>query len=175
MSVCNYYVYLIAYIVHYFLHLVGRLELPPSPLTLHMISGKPLLFSCPYAFSINIFLYRSLRAVCDSWSSFVEFSMPEIVVDKSSFKKRKVVYEHNSNFQTSLSSIEREYKGDVEYNCRLYGTRGQSFNESRNCLLSLKTSVENLHRKKLFPYNPEVLLKRCVLLLHQQKFCGFYS
>lgn len=40
------------------------------------------------------------------------------------------------------------------------GERGQAFVQAKQCLLSLRVSVENLHQRRLFPYNANVLLKR---------------
>ncbi|CAK7339444.1 unnamed protein product [Dovyalis caffra] len=57
-------------------------------------------------------------------------------------------------------SIGEEQKGDFGYVCKHYNNKRQPFKEAKDCLLSLKASVECLCRKNLFPYNPEVLLKR---------------
>lgn len=49
---------------------------------------------------------------------------------------------------------------EVEQNWRLHA---QAFEDAKDCLLSLQNSVVKLHQKKLFPYNPEALLRRSVL------------
>lgn len=38
------------------------------------------------------------------------------------------------------------------------------FEDAKDCLLSLKSSIDSLHQKNLFPYNPGVLLRRFVYL-----------
>lgn len=54
------------------------------------------------------------------------------------------------------SSLDEEHKeGDSDgKNYR------QTFMGSRGCLVSLKSSIDSLNQKKLFPYNPKVLLRR---------------
>ncbi|KAF8406367.1 hypothetical protein HHK36_008454 [Tetracentron sinense] len=42
---------------------------------------------------------------------------------------------------------------------KCYSMRRQPFEKAKECMLSLKASVENLHQKNLFPYNPAALLK----------------
>ncbi|XP_010503716.1 PREDICTED: uncharacterized protein LOC104780873 [Camelina sativa] len=86
------------------------------------------------------YLLRCLRAVCDSWTLFVEFPFEEST-NASSSKRRKLL------LQTS----------GVESNCKLHP---QAFEDAKDCLLSLQSSVVKLHQKKLFPYNPEALLRR---------------
>ncbi|KAG7628000.1 putative protein Line [Arabidopsis thaliana] len=86
------------------------------------------------------YLLRCLRAVCDSWTLFVEFPF-EGSTDAPSPKRRKVLPETS----------------EVEQNWRLHA---QAFEDAKDCLLSLQNSVVKLHQKKLFPYNPEALLRR---------------
>ncbi|XP_020880698.1 uncharacterized protein LOC9313815 [Arabidopsis lyrata subsp. lyrata] len=86
------------------------------------------------------YLLRCLRAVCDSWTLFVEFPF-EGSTNASSPKRRKVLPETS----------------EVEQNWRLHP---QAFEDAKDCLLSLQNSVVKLHQKKLFPYNPEALLRR---------------
>ncbi|XP_021633188.1 uncharacterized protein LOC110630150 isoform X3 [Manihot esculenta] len=114
------------------------------------------------------YLLRCLRTVCNSWNLFITFSMHEKIVDHSSCKKGKM-YLNDSNVQVEASSIpvkdissslEDKCKRDFGCNHKHYKTTSQLFKKAKNCLLSLKHSVESLHRKNLFPYNPEVLLKR---------------
>ncbi|CAH2064478.1 unnamed protein product [Thlaspi arvense] len=95
---------------------------------------------------------RCLRAVCDSWTLFVEFPF-EGNVDASSSKRRKY----------SLETCE------VEQNRKLCS---QAYEDAKDCLLSLQKSVVKLHQKNLFPYNPEALLRRLsrfqeLCLLHE--------
>lgn len=66
-------------------------------------------------------------------------------VDVSSSKRRKISLE--------TSEVEQSWK-----------LRPQAFEDAKDCLLSLQNSVVKLHQKKLFPYNPEALLRRLVSL-----------
>ncbi|KAK2981028.1 hypothetical protein RJ640_012187 [Escallonia rubra] len=112
------------------------------------------------------YLLRCLRTVCESWNLFAEFSLDGNFVNRSSCKKRKL----NAHFQGELSSA--DVQGStlvvlVEDECEehIYGskhlrTNKLPFEDAVKCLLSLKKSVENLHQKNLFPYNPDVLLRR---------------
>ncbi|KAJ0096379.1 hypothetical protein Patl1_28791 [Pistacia atlantica] len=111
------------------------------------------------------YLLRCLRMVCDSWPLFKEFSADGKFTNQSSDKRRKIILD-SPNFQgrlpsatleNSLPSLQEEYGYDP---CI---SRGSYYKEANDCLLSLKTSIENLHQKNLFLYNPEVLLKRCHL------------
>ncbi|KAK8717517.1 hypothetical protein V6N13_044783 [Hibiscus sabdariffa] len=117
------------------------------------------------------YLLRCLRIVCDYWQTFTEFSIYGKRGYQLSNKRRKKLSE-SSNFKTEPSSgpvktkplsLEKKFKGYVEYR-----HTEQMYELAKDCLLSLKKSVENLHRKNLFPYNPEVLLKR---LMRFQELC----
>ncbi|XP_065874648.1 uncharacterized protein [Euphorbia lathyris] len=114
------------------------------------------------------YLLRSLRVVCNSWSLFITFSVHEKLKNPSSCKKRKLLLD-GSNVQAEVSSVPSEqtlspglekHEKDVERSWKHDESTRQMFKEAKNCLLSLKYSVENLHRKNLFPYNPEALLRR---------------
>ncbi|KAG8474669.1 hypothetical protein CXB51_031178 [Gossypium anomalum] len=109
------------------------------------------------------YLLRCLRIVCDSWQTFMEFSVYGKLSNQLSSKRRKILSE-SSNFKIELSSrpvkmiplsLEKKFNGNLEYR-----HTKQMYELAKGCLLSLKKSVENLHLKNLFPYNPEVLLKR---------------
>ncbi|KAJ7944381.1 Protein Lines [Quillaja saponaria] len=113
------------------------------------------------------YLLRCLRLVCDSWDIFMEFSVCGELSYQSTGKRRRISGISNFGAVTIYSqvdsnsvfpSVDKECKGELKYNFKCY--RSQPFNEAKKCLLSLKKSVENLHQKNLFPYNPEVLLKR---------------
>ena len=117
-------------------------------------------------------IIRCLRAVCDSWTSFVEFSWDEEVTNYTKFKKRKVLVDvldleggessvQRETDDSSLSLTKRCMRKDV-YTSRQHQTTRLPFECAMECLLSLKSSLLNLHRKKLFPYNPDVLLRRYV-------------
>ncbi|KAF5451363.1 hypothetical protein F2P56_026476 [Juglans regia] len=122
------------------------------------------------------YLLRCLRMICDSWCLFVEFSLDGKGINQSSYKKRKVTL-GGSKFLANVTprlvqnnetctSVEKECKRDDQYGHKKYIT--QPFEEAKECLLSLRNSVESLHEKNLFPYNPKVLLKR---LTRFQELC----
>ncbi|CAH8305717.1 unnamed protein product [Eruca vesicaria subsp. sativa] len=98
------------------------------------------------------YLLRCLRTVCDSWTLFVEFPFEENVNDSSSKRRRFLV-------ETS----------EVEQNRKLHP---HAFENAKDCLLSLQNSVVRLHQKKLFPYNPEALLRR---LSRFQELCQLHE
>lgn len=106
--------------------------------------------------------------VCNSWESFLEFPLSGAPLNQSSSKKRKAKWE-DSEFLVDVTpftvdsngiipSHEENYEDDGDYGFKHSYT--QAYKEAKDCLLSLKDSVDNLHQKNLFPYNPEVLLKR---------------
>lgn len=114
------------------------------------------------------YLLRCLRTVCDSWNFFLKFSFGELM-KQSPLKKRKGV-DGLSHQQELLSmdveggliplALEEECQIEHLYGSKRCRTTTQPFEAAIECLLSLKTSVENLRKKELFPYNPEVLLRR---------------
>lgn len=115
------------------------------------------------------FFGRCLSLVCNSWQSFVEFPLFGEPLKQSSSKKRKVLRD-DPEFLADVTPFDdneiiplpaKNYEGDSEYGFKY--TYTQAFMEAKECLLALKDSVENLNQKNLFPYNPEVLLKRYVL------------
>ncbi|KAA8547250.1 hypothetical protein F0562_003886 [Nyssa sinensis] len=122
------------------------------------------------------YLLRCLRVVCDSWRIFVEFSVGGKVTDESSCKKRKVLMD-SSDFQGTSASVrgtgiplsgEKKCQRDDTCGGKCCRSNRLPFEKAKECLLSLKKSVENLHQKNLFPYNPEVLLRR---LTRFQELC----
>ncbi|GMY11667.1 Salicylic acid-binding protein 2 [Fagus crenata] len=128
------------------------------------------LISKDMGISCAEYLLRCLRIIFDSWCLFVEFSFDGKVINQSSCKKRKVSLD-GSNFEAYVTPMLVENNGIItsqekEYNRgRRYGSKHhitQPFEEAKECLLSLRNSVESLHKKNLFPYNPKVLLKRWV-------------
>lgn len=113
------------------------------------------------------YLLRCLRMVCDSWYLFVEFPQGMQLINHSFRKRRKVL--SDSIFQTQLPcgsvknsclSVGKKPKGNLEKFSDHIPAGEQAYEKAKGCLLSLKTSVENLHQRNLFPYNPKVLLKR---------------
>ncbi|KAK0603988.1 hypothetical protein LWI29_010922 [Acer saccharum] len=122
------------------------------------------LISKDIGISCAEYLLRCLRLVCEHFHLFIEFSPGEKARNQSSDKKRKIL--DSSNFPgrlpspTSRNFIQSLEDSDREYDYVHCITRGSHYKEAKDCLLSLKTSVENLCRKNLFLYNPEALLKR---------------
>ncbi|KAH9711671.1 Golgin [Citrus sinensis] len=113
------------------------------------------------------YLLRCLRLVSDSWPLFMEFSLSGKVTNQSSDKRRKMLLGSSddqfglaSTTLKNIPSLEEECKSDLEYSYQHYATAESHYKKAKECLFSLKTSVENLHQKNLFQYNPEVLLKR---------------
>ncbi|KAL2333628.1 hypothetical protein Fmac_014841 [Flemingia macrophylla] len=130
------------------------------------------------------YLLRCLHLICKSWKLFVEFALFGEISNQSSCKRRKVVGDglqflaggmptavdnsgsvilHTNNFKKDRGCVFKHYDS-------------KPFKKAAECLLSLNNSVYNLHQKELFPYNPEVLLKR---LRRFQEFCcqekGFHG
>ncbi|KAI4327504.1 hypothetical protein L6164_019954 [Bauhinia variegata] len=114
------------------------------------------------------YLLRCLHLVFNSWKSFMEFPLYGEPLNQSSCKKRKVSKD-DPEFRTdvipspmdnkgTISSLKKKSKQESESGLKHYNR--QPVKEAIACLLSLKISVENLHQKNLFPYNPEVLLRR---------------
>ncbi|KAK6116196.1 hypothetical protein DH2020_050062 [Rehmannia glutinosa] len=101
-------------------------------------------------FDLNMIAARSLRIVCNSWSLFVEFPGVEECLGQL-YPKRQKVMEDCTAFKGVLSPTTLKDGG------RNYR---QPFVAARDCLVSLKTSINSLNQKNLFPYNPQVLLRR---------------
>ena len=119
-------------------------------------------------------LLRCLRTICDSWHLFVRFSVNEHCENQLSYKKRKILWD-DSNFHEEDSSLpvkndevhtllEEKYVEGFEEGSKYGGKQDQPtaepFKKAKVCLIALRDSVESLHKKNLFPYNPKVLLKR---------------
>uniref|UniRef100_A0A7N0ULI9 Protein Lines C-terminal domain-containing protein n=1 Tax=Kalanchoe fedtschenkoi TaxID=63787 RepID=A0A7N0ULI9_KALFE len=91
------------------------------------------------------YLLRCLRRVCESWKSFMHYSYGKDST-RSNNKKRKTVPKRVSEKSESETATMWE--------------RGEAFKQAKQCLFSLRVSVESLHQRRLFPYNAEVLLRR---------------
>ncbi|XP_014505808.1 uncharacterized protein LOC106765633 isoform X2 [Vigna radiata var. radiata] len=123
------------------------------------------------------YLLRCLQLICNSWKLFVEFPLFGEFLDQSSCKRRKIVGDGlqlvADGMPTSVDNsgstmlVIKNYKEDNGCGFKRYNIK--PFKKAAECLLSLNNSVYNLHQKKLFPYNPEVLLKR---LRRFQEFCS---
>ncbi|XP_027915704.1 uncharacterized protein LOC114175134 [Vigna unguiculata] len=123
------------------------------------------------------YLLRCLHLICNSWKLFVEFPLFGEFLDQSPCKRRKIVGDGlqllADGIPTSVDNsgstmlLIKNYKEDSGCGFKRYNIK--PFKKAAECLLSLNNSVYNLHQKKLFPYNPEVLLKR---LRRFQEFCS---
>lgn len=113
--------------------------------------------------------FRCLRIINASLPAFIDFP-----IANSSFKRRKIT-SHDLVEQADMLAISAgeadsshllvDYRGDREYGDNPCIMEGRFFEEAKQCLFALKDSVENLHQKKLFPYNPKVLLNRLDLVI----------
>lgn len=111
------------------------------------------------------YLLRCLRTVCNSWTLFIEFSAKEHVYQKSCKRRRAFCedsYEGQSAnpLQNGLAVSSEQHPEEQELKNKFSKNRSIQLEDATACLLSLKSSLEKLHRRKLFPYNPEVLLRR---------------
>ncbi|PWA50358.1 hypothetical protein CTI12_AA296710 [Artemisia annua] len=103
------------------------------------------------------YLLRCLRIICDNWNSFLGFPFRVEVGRESFHKQRKLQSDLDSASDEMPVSLQTD--DNNKRNCK------QPFYDARDCLLQLKKSVASLHQKDLFPYNPEVLLRRYVHIL----------
>ncbi|XP_024974917.1 uncharacterized protein LOC112513026, partial [Cynara cardunculus var. scolymus] len=114
------------------------------------------------------YLLKCIRIVCDKWNSFLGFQVPKEGGNRSSFKRRKVTNDSCVHQESSSESVSDEIPVSSKTDLTNQETCKQPFYAAIDCLLLLKKSVENLHQKNLFPYNPEVLLRR---LTRFQELC----
>ncbi|KVI02657.1 hypothetical protein Ccrd_019051 [Cynara cardunculus var. scolymus] len=75
-------------------------------------------------------------------------------------EQRKVTNDSCVHQESSSESVSDEIPVSSKTDLTNQETCKQPFYAAIDCLLLLKKSVENLHQKNLFPYNPEVLLRR---------------
>ena len=87
------------------------------------------------------------------------------LVYQSSHKKRKVMRDDSASQAEASSVPEKNARVIKKSGAEQYLPTGRPYSKAKQCLLSLLVSVESLHQKNLFPYNPKVLLKRYVLFL----------
>ncbi|CAL9758153.1 unnamed protein product [Musa acuminata subsp. burmannicoides] len=105
------------------------------------------------------YLLRCLRMVGTSWHIFLRFPICGSEQNQSSYKRRKISIDESLEALPSSIMMTKEHKvrkllavGNID--------KSMTFNNAKECLLSLKKTVEDLHRKNLFPYNPKPLLRR---------------
>lgn len=106
----------------------------------------------------------------------MEFSWDEEVTNYTISKKRKVLvdvldFEGEISVQSETDdspfSLPKRCMAEDVHTSRQHRTTTLPFEDAMECLFSLKRSLLNLHRKKSFPYNPNVLLRRYVNIFHQ--------
>ncbi|XP_064962645.1 uncharacterized protein LOC103983378 isoform X3 [Musa acuminata AAA Group] len=104
------------------------------------------------------YLLRCLRMVGTSWHIFLRFPLCGSEQNQSSYKRRKISIDESLEALPSSIMMTKEHKvrkllavGNID--------KSMTFNNAKECLLSLKKTVEDLHRKNLFPYNPKPLLR----------------
>ncbi|XP_031480352.1 uncharacterized protein LOC116250676 isoform X4 [Nymphaea colorata] len=112
------------------------------------------------------YLLRCLRIVVGSWDLFVKFVMPEFDTSLSLCKKRKVCLDDNDSLKKAGSSTSgSNYLVRRPAKSKAMITQLPAigaFESASKCLLCLKKSIESLHKKNLFPYNPTALLRSFV-------------
>ncbi|CAK9315225.1 unnamed protein product [Citrullus colocynthis] len=120
------------------------------------------------------YLLRCLHIINDSRQALVDSSIEWDTSTHSSCKRRKVLLNSSTiseelssgspnQSNETLPSFEDTRNCDYVYKPQRFGVK--ALKKSKNCLQLLKSSLENLHRENLFPYNPEVLIKRLTKFL----------
>lgn len=123
----------------------------------------------PFLILASNFPFCRCLHINDSRRAPEDLSTEWDVTTHSSCKRRKVLLDSstipdellssspNQRNETLLSSVDAK-NCDYSYKPQRFWVK--ALKKSKNCLQSLKRSLENLHRENLFPYNPEVLIKR---------------
>ncbi|XP_055804769.1 uncharacterized protein LOC129873662 isoform X2 [Solanum dulcamara] len=107
-------------------------------------------------------------------------SSAEYLLRKCRSRKRKKFSTDDYNSRGEISVVPSCVSEDIlppDSKCKKacgchnedYVTQMSPFECARNCLFQLKASIQILHQKNLFPYNPQVLLRR---LMRFQELCG---
>lgn len=110
---------------------------------------------------VYVSVLRCLRLVSGCWDAFVDDSVYEAQIQKINCKRQRTLKDIN-NF-TGGSSMEGTKLGSSHD--KESKSKEQLFLSAKVCLLSLKRTLEDLHKKDLFPYNPKPLLKRSVTMM----------
>lgn len=108
----------------------------------------------------------------------MEFSFCGSESSQTSSKKRKVCIGRQESQGKVVSNKVLRNPNSLEKRKRIKNDFGsmpkafrQTFENAEGCLMSLKESVENLHQKNLFPYNPSALLRRFVVFPYLMVGC----
>ncbi|KAL8152007.1 hypothetical protein V2J09_021815 [Rumex salicifolius] len=120
------------------------------------------------------YLLKCLRKVCDSWKMFAELDLGLESDGKQFLKKQKISLEsiHGRTPTASQSrfAVSNKVQSKDDYlQSKISGAKSLYFAKAKTCMLSLKNALEKLHKRSLFPYNPEVLLRR---LKKFEELCG---
>lgn len=109
----------------------------------------------------------------------MEFSFCGSESSQTSGKKRKVCIGRQESQGKVASKKVLRNPNSLEKRRRIKNDVGsmpkafrQTFENAKGCLFSLKESVENLHQKNLFPYNPSALLRRFVVFPYLMAGCS---
>ncbi|CAD6248427.1 unnamed protein product [Miscanthus lutarioriparius] len=106
------------------------------------------------------YLLRCLRLVSQSWHAFVDDSIYSTKIDKLDCKRQRTSGDKDSD----RASTSKQYKNGS--GCDKEAKNSQKlFLDAKECLYSLKRTVEDLQKKDLFPYNPKPLLRSEILFL----------
>ncbi|KAL8152006.1 hypothetical protein V2J09_021814 [Rumex salicifolius] len=124
------------------------------------------------------YLLKSLRKVCDSWKMFAELDLGLESDGKQFLKKQKISLEsiHGRTPTASQSrfAVSNKVQSKDDYlQSKISGAKSLYFAKAKTCMLSLKNALEKLHKRSLFPYNPEVLLRRTLRLIKLTLFVTF--
>ncbi|CAO2827963.1 unnamed protein product [Amaranthus hypochondriacus] len=115
------------------------------------------------------YLLKCLRNVCNSWELFVEYSTRKFLICQNgcqrSCKRRRTCSDDSFDECTDTSlQIQNVLSSEKQRDCKLegefLGIRCLPFESVKACLVSLKSALGKLYRRNLFPYNPEVLIRR---------------
>ncbi|XP_074308742.1 uncharacterized protein LOC141643468 isoform X1 [Silene latifolia] len=105
------------------------------------------------------YLLRSLRTICDSWNLFLQLLAGETHFCQSNYenrcKKMRTFPEDSCAHQ-----VAEQYEKEDQPGTKVFLNYTIRIEDAKLCLLSLKCAMKKLHKKRLFPYNPEVLIRR---------------
>ncbi|CAN6449386.1 unnamed protein product [Victoria cruziana] len=104
------------------------------------------------------YLLRCFRIVVSSWDILFKFVIPEFDTSSSPCKKRKVLHDNDSMHKTGSST---SHSNHLTRSPEKLAGKG-ALESTIKCLISLRKSIESLHQKDLFPYNPTALLRSFV-------------
>nr|CAD1819504.1 unnamed protein product [Ananas comosus var. bracteatus] len=120
------------------------------------------------------YLLRCLRVIFQSWQIFVDYTIPKNLINESYHKRQRISTDEENLRGKEPPSSSVSFVTD-EYIPRKHKSRSLSnsvnlhpFGNAKECILSLKKTLEDLHRKDLFPYNPKPLLRS---FSRFQEFC----